>query len=329
MDRFQAMQVFVRVVDSGSFSKAAETLDLQRTSVTNMVKNLESLLGVRLLQRTTRSSNLTPEGADYYERCVRLLGDLAEAEASVAVGRGSPRGKLRVDMPPCLARFLVLPALPDFKKRYPDIELTIGTSDRTVDLIQDGIDCVIRGGPLEDFSLVARRVGACRLITCATPGYLKTYGEPKTLEDLGRHVAVNYFFPRSGKQRHFNFVVDGKAIEVKMANAVSLSEADAHLTCGLQGFGLIQSADFMVLPHVMAGRLKEVLPQWHSVPVPFSVVYPHRGRLSPKVRVFVDWVAEVFEQCPMLAGGDLAARDTHPLVDTKPPDWHGVAAAQG
>jgi len=329
MDRFQAMQVFVRVVDSSSFSKAADTLDMPRASVTTVIQNLEALLGVRLLHRTTRRLNLTPEGAAYYERCVRILADVEETESSLAYGSRPPHGKLRVDMPGSIGRLLLLPALTDFRTRYPDIDLMIGLGDKPVDLIQEGVDCVIRVGSLEDSSLVARRVGAFRTVTCATPAYFAKFGEPLSVADLEQHVAINYFHSRTGRTRGFEFTVDGKPVEVKMTGMVALNDADAYLTCGLEGLGMIQLASFMVLPHLRSGRLKEVLAQWRPTPIPISAVYPHNRHLSPKVRVFVDWVAEVFEGCPLLSGREDAEKSCMPTVAPDASDRHGVAEVAG
>jgi LysR family transcriptional regulator for bpeEF and oprC len=325
MDRFQAMQVFVRVVDSSSFSKAADTLDMPRASVTTVIQNLEALLGVRLLQRTTRRLNLTPEGAAYYERCVRILADVEETESSLAYGSRPPHGKLRVDMPGSLGRLVMMPFLSEFRARYPDIELMIGLGDKPVDLIQEGVDCVIRVGSLEDSSLVARRIGIFRSVTCATPAYLEKFGEPKTLADLEQHTAVNYFHSRTGRMRNFDFMVDGASVDVKMSGMVSVNDADAYLAGALEGLGLIQLASFMVLPYLRSGRLQEVLPQWRPMPIPISAVYPHNRHLSPKVRVFVDWMAEICERCPLLSGRDDIMTACRPTMAPDASDRHGVA----
>src|SRR5476651_933562 len=194
MDRLQAMQVFTRVVDTNSFSRAADTMDMPRASVTTIIQNLEAFLNVRLLQRTTRRLNLTPDGAAYYERCVRILADIEETESSFANTGKGPRGKLRIDMPGSIGRMIVMPQLCEFHTRYPDIELMVGFGDKPVDLIQDGVDCVIRIGFLQDSGLVARRVGMRQSVTVASPHYLQRYGVPNTIEDLERHIAVNYFW---------------------------------------------------------------------------------------------------------------------------------------
>ncbi|HEX7682385.1 MAG TPA: LysR family transcriptional regulator [Trinickia sp.] len=302
MDRLQAMQVFTRVVDTNSFTKAAETLDLPRASVTTIIQNLEAYLGVRLMHRTTRRLSLTPDGAAYYERCVRILADVDETESSLQNGSKKPNGKLRVDMPGALGRTVVIPALCEFHTRYPDIDLQLGFSDRPVDLLQEGVDCVIRVGALQDSSLVARRIGLFEGVTCAAPDYLARAGEPRTIDELSQFQAVNYFSSRTGRIINFDFLVDGKEVEVKMPGSVSVNDADAYVTCAVEGFGIIQAPLFMVLPHLGSGALKEVLPEWKPLPMPISAVYPHSRHLSPKVRVFVDWVAEIFDRCPLLSG---------------------------
>lgn len=326
MDRLQAMQVFTRVVDTNSFTKAAETLDLPRASVTTIIQNLEAYLGVRLMHRTTRRLSLTPDGAAYYERCVRILADVDETESSLQNGSKKPHGKLRVDMPGALGRTVVIPALCEFHQRYPDIDLQLGFSDRPVDLLQEGVDCVIRVGALQDSSLVARRIGLFECVTCAAPDYLARAGQPNTLDELSQFEAVNYFSNRTGRIINFDFLVDGKEVEVKMRGSVSVNDADAYLTCALEGFGIIQAPLFMVLPHLRSGALKEVLPAWKPLPMPISTVYPHSRHLSPKVRVFVDWVAEVFDRCPLLSGRQsldaicskrtLEERESAPALDT-------------
>ncbi|WDD91322.1 putative multidrug efflux transcriptional regulator CeoR [Burkholderia sp. FERM BP-3421] len=302
MDRLQAMQVFTRVVDTNSFTKAAETLGLPRASVTTIIQNLEAFLGVRLMHRTTRRLSLTPDGAAYYERCVRILADVEETEASFQTNNRKPHGKLRVDMPGSLGRLLVIPSLCEFHQRYPDIDLQLGLTDRPVDLLQEGVDCVIRVGALQDSSLVARRIGLFEGVTVASPAYFERYGEPKSIEDLDQHKAVMYFSHRTGRTFDWTFLIDGKEVEVKVNGIVSVNDADAYVTCGIEGFGLIQPPLFMVLPHLRAGTLKEVLPGYKPLPMPISIVYPHSRHLSPKVRVFVDWIAEVFDRCPLLSG---------------------------
>ena len=305
MDKLHAMRVFVRVVEANSFSKAADTLGLPRASVSTTIQNLEASLGVRLLQRTTRRLNLTLDGAAYLEGATRILSEIEEIESSFTSARKTPRGRLRVDMPGSIGRLVIIPSIHEFHAKYPDIEVMIGLSERPIDLVQEGVDCVIRVGVLQDSSLVARRIGAMQQVTCASPAYLAAHGEPASIEDLDRHVAVNYFGSRTGRNFELCFQRDGKVEEVAMKGVVAVNDADAYVTCGLEGLGLMQPARFMVLPHLRSGALREVLRDWRPPRIPISAVYPHNRHLSPKVRVFVDWVAELFESCPLLQGEDL------------------------
>lgn len=304
MDRFQAMQVFTRVVDANSFTKAADHLGLPRATVTTIIQNLEALLQVRLLNRTTRRISLTPDGAAYYEHCARILGEVEETESSFRdVARG-PKGRLRIDVPSPIGRLVLIPYLSEFHARYPEVELVIGMGDRMVDLVREAVDCVIRVGELQDSTLVARRIGTIKLITCATPDYLERYGVPTGIDDLAQHQAVQYFSHRTGRNFDWDFIVDGQPMSVKMNGRVSVNDIEAYVACALQGFGMIQPARFMVLPHLESGALVEVLPQFSSPPMPISVAYMQNRHLSPKVRAFVDWVAELFSGCPLLGGVD-------------------------
>lgn len=309
MDRFQAMQVFVRVVDSNSFTRAADSLGLPRATVTTAVQQLENLLQVRLLNRTTRRISLTPDGAAYYERCARILADVEEAETSFREVSRGPRGKLRIDVPPPIGRLVLIPRMCEFHSRYPDIELAIGMGDRPVDLVRESVDCVIRVGELQDSSLVGRRIGTMDTLTCASPDYIERHGEPRSLDELAQHRAVHYFSSRTGRHYDLDFTVEGRVTEVKVPSKVSVNDGDAYVACGLQGFGLIQPPRFMVQQHLQSGALREVLPQWRPSSMPISVVYPHNRHLSPKVRAFVDWAAELFGHCPILGGCEGASTE--------------------
>ncbi len=304
MDRFQAMQVFTRVVDANSFTGAADLLGLPRATVTTIIQNLEALLQVRLLNRTTRRLSLTPDGAAYYEHCVRILGEVEETESSFRAVARRPRGRLRIDVPAPIGRLILIPRLCEFHARYPDVELHIGMGDRAVDLVREAVDCVIRVGDLQDSTLVARRIGTLKLITCATPDYLKRHGVPTGIDDLQRHIGVQYFSSRTGRNFDWDFIVDGQTQAVTMRGNVSVNDSEAYVACGLQGFGLIQPARFMVLPHLESGALVEVLPELSPAPMPMWVAYMQNRHLSAKVRAFVDWVSELFGACPLLGGVD-------------------------
>jgi len=255
---------------------------------------------------------VTSEGAAYYEKCVRILGEVDAAEAEFAAITRSPRGKLRVDMSGTLGKLIVVPALNDFHTRYPDIDLTLGFGDRLVDLIQEGIDCVIRIGALNDSTMIARRLGVFQLITAASPVYLEQYGTPADLDTLQDHLAVNYFSTRTGRMVNLNFQVEGKAVNVRTRSRLSANDGDAHLQCGVMGLGLIQVPCVIAQPFLDSGALVEVLPRFRPAPLPISAVYPQNKHLSPQVRAFVDWTAELFARCPAVQpnlGG--IARDRH------------------
>ncbi len=300
MDRLQAMEVFTRVVEVSSFTKAAETLRLPRATVTNTIQALEAHLGVKLLHRTTRRVNVTEDGAAYYERCIRILADIEETESVFTDARTSPRGRLRVDMPGSIGKMFLLPNLAEFHARYPDIELMFGMGDRPIDLVQEGVDCVIRVGNLPDSNMIARRIGSMKMVQVASPDYLERYGVPVTLADLERHVCVNYFASRTGKNVDMSFLVDGQSVDVPMFSMVSVNDAEAYVTAGLMGLGLVQPPRFMVRELLKADALRLVLPEFEAEAMPISVMYPQNRHLSQKVRVFVDWVVEIFGRCPEL-----------------------------
>ena len=292
MDRLQAMQVFRRVAEHSSFSKAAEQLDLPRATVTNAVQQLEKQLGVRLLQRTTRKVSLTHEGSLYLERCIRVLDELADAEQLFAP-QVQPRGVVRIDLPERLARLKVIPALPDFFARFPEMRLKLSASDRFVDPVGEGIDCVVRVGPLRDSSLVARRVGLMQQVNLASREYLDAHGRPRTLADLSQHVAVNYFSTRTGRDLEWEYREGGRDRSLKMRSLVSVSSSEAYWACCLAGLGLIQAPRQGVEEMIDAGVVEEVLPRWRPPALPVSVIVAHQRQLSPRVRVFVDWIVEL------------------------------------
>lgn len=293
MDRIQAMQVFVRVAEAGSFIHAAETLSLPASTVSSTIKNLEKHLQVRLLNRTTRRVSLTPEGTQYLVQCQEILKLIEHTETSLTDSVKRPQGRLRVDMPGGIAHFIVMPNLKDFYKRYPDIYLMIGVSDRQVDLVQEGVDCVIRTGELTDSTLVARPLGQFRWVTCASPAYLKNNGIPQSLEVLSQHRAIHYFSGNSRRTGEMYFVKDDEKISVPVKGTAAVNETGLYIKMCLEGFGLAQLAENVVLDHLAAGRLVEVLADWQPASVPVSLLYPHQRFLSPAVRAFADWITEL------------------------------------
>ncbi len=294
MDHLHAMRIFARVAHLGSFTKAAEQLQLPRPTVSNAVQYLERHLKIRLLQRTTRRVALTAEGAAYYERCVRLLADLDDAETLFEEAGTSPRGVIRVDLPERFALNAVIPALPDFHANFPDLRVVMSTTDRFVDLIADGIDCAVRVGALSDTSLVARRIGEMAQMNCASRGYLARYGTPRSPDDLPEHVAVGYFSSRTGRELDWEYAdMDTGAMHtVKMRSIVSVNSSQAYLACCVAGLGMIQAPRDGLDTPLANGTLVEVLPEWNAAPLPVSVVLPHGRHLAPRVRIFVDWLAQ-------------------------------------
>ena len=294
MDRVQAMQVFLRVVESRSFVRAAETLGLPASSVTGIIKRLERHLQTRLLNRSTRNLSLTPEGERYFHRCREILDLIDDTESSLQGSVERPQGRLRVDMPGGIAHSVILPHLWQFQQRYPDIYLMIGVNDRQVDLIQESVDCVIRTGSLDDSTLVARRLGELRWITCAAPSYLAEQGEPEVLEDLQRHRAVHYFSSTTRRGSDLHFVEEGISIAVPVPGTVAVNETELYIKLCLDGRGLMQLAEILVTDHLQTGALVEVLADRRPAPVPVSLVYPHHRFLSPAMRAFTDWTTELF-----------------------------------
>lgn len=293
MDRFQAMEVFTRVVEIGGFTKAAEALRLPKATVTTLVQGLEAHLGVKLLNRTTRRVSVTPDGAAYYERCVRILAEVVETESTLSRTRSDVRGRLRVDVPATFGRRVLVPALPAFFERYPELELEVGCTDRPVDLIGEGVDCVVRGGEQADSSLVARRIATLDFFTCATPGYLERHGVPRHPHDLLRHRCIRYFSAKTGKVYKWVYQRGGERIELEVAGPVALNDSEAYMEAGLAGLGVMEVTPFAAGEWLRQGRLIRVLEDWKSDPLPIYVMYPQNRHLSAKVRVFADWVAEL------------------------------------
>lgn len=303
MDRFDAMQAFARVVETGSFTKAAATLHMSKTTVTQLIQQLEARLRVRLLNRTTRKVNVTADGAAYYERVVRLLIDMDDAETSLSSASTTPRGRLRVDVPSPLARMLLIPALPEFFARYPEIQLTVGVSDRIVDIIGENIDCVVRGGEITDQSLVARHVGDLKLGIYTTPGYLQRFGTPARPRELeeGQHKTIGFLWFRTGKTLPYVMQRAEERIEVQPRPQLTVDDGNAYLAAGLAGLGMLWLPQYMAKPHLNSGELLPLFEDWHMSPMPMYLAFPPNRHVSAKVRVFIDWIIELMaEHAPVI-----------------------------
>ncbi|WP_198971863.1 LysR family transcriptional regulator [Xylophilus sp. ASV27] len=290
MDRIDLLQVFVRVAETGSFTRAADRLGLPRATVSTAVQQLETRLGSRLLHRTTRRVGLTPDGEVMLERARELVADMEDIEQQFLPAHGQVSGRLKVDLPSRIARRLIAPALPGFFERHPGIELELGSGDRAIDLVLEGVDCALRVGPLASSSLVARPLGHFTLINCASPAYLERHGTPRTTADLPRHTAVNYASPNSGRAAPWEWSDDGRTTSLRMRSQVSANNADIYIAFALAGLGLIQVPAYDVREHLAAGELLEVLPEARAEPLPVHLVYPHRRNLSRRVQAFAAWL---------------------------------------
>lgn len=297
MDRFDAMQAFVRVVETRSFTKAADTLHMSKTTVTQLVQQLETRLRVKLLNRTTRKVNVTADGAVYYERAVRLLAELDDAETSLSSASAVPRGRLRVDVPSPFARLVLVPALPAFHARYPDIQIDMGVSDRVVDIIGENVDCVVRGGTLLDQSLMARSLGDLQLGAYAAPAYLANRGTPIDPRDLEgtHHRIVGFLWARSGKTYPYVMQRDGEQVEVQGQHVFAFDDGNAYLAAGVAGLGVIWLPTYMAEAHRERGELVPLFADWSFESMPMHVAYPPNRHVSAKLRVFIDWVVELMQ----------------------------------
>lgn len=314
MDQLSAMRAFIKVVEAGTFSRAAELLDTPKPTVTKQIQQLEAHLRTKLLNRTTRRVTVTMDGAAYYDRALRLLGDIEELDASMTLAQARPSGRLRVDCSSALATSVIIPALHGFHARFPDIQLDLGLSDRPADLIGENLDCAVRAGEITDQSLIARRIGETQLITCASPDYLAHHGTPRHPRDIeDGHLIVAYRPALGGRVLPMIYQSRTETIEIAGRHIISLNDGTGYLAAGLAGHGILQLPTFMARKPIDEGRLVPLLLDWCTAPKPIHIVYPPNRHLSNKVRVFVDWLAELFAQdgvdltrgaitnsCPML-----------------------------
>lgn len=298
MDRFDGMRAFVRVVEAGSFTKAAQTLDISRATVTQLIQQLETRLRVKLLHRTTRKVNVTEDGAVYYERVVHMLADLEDLEAGLPNKVAAPAGRLRVDVPSPFATMLLVPALPAFYARYPDIQLDLGVSDRMVDLIGENVDCVVRGGALTDQSLVARRVADLQLRVYAAPAYLERTGVPAHPAQLCEptHRIVQFRGARSGQGFDYALRRAHETVLLDARYMLAIDDGNAYLAAGIAGLGVLWLPDYMAQKAVANGELVQLFDGWEIAPMPLTIAYPSNRRVGRKLRVFIDWVIELMKE---------------------------------
>ncbi|MFJ3354574.1 LysR family transcriptional regulator [Serratia liquefaciens] len=296
MDKLRAMRVFTRVVETLSFTRAAESLSLPRTTVTVAIQSLESSLNVRLLHRNTRNLSLTTEGAHYYEACLRILDDLEDTEQAFQHVSSNPKGHIRVEVSNAIARNVIIPELLEFNTINPNITMAISTGDDIVDLVKNGIDCAIRVGTLQDSSLIVKKVGMLDFIICGSPSYFKNHNKPQNIIDLKEHFAIRYISRQSGRPLDWVINADGENSQLDIKSSFSVNDADSYLECGLQGLGLIMPARFMAQNYISSNKLIQVLPELKTPQLPISILYPQRHHLSPKIKLFTDWVASIFEK---------------------------------
>jgi DNA-binding transcriptional LysR family regulator len=290
LDRIDLFRIFSRVVECASFTRAADTLGMPRSSVSAAVQELEGRVGARLLHRTTRRVSPTQDGSAFYERCQRVIAEVEDTESLFRQTAAQPSGKLRIDVPGRIGRLIIAPALPDFLNHYPQIDIDLGVTDRAVNLVEDSVDCVLRVGPLSDSGLIARPIGKLPLINVASPAYLARHGTPRSPDDLGDHWAVNYASPSSGRIEDWEWIEDGKLRTMPLRARVTVNSAEAYIACCLAGLGLIQIPAYDVKRHLEAGELVEVMLGHRTEPMPMTLLYPHRQHLSRRLQVFADWL---------------------------------------
>jgi len=290
VDKIHAMQLFIRVAELESFSRAADTLGLPKGSVSRQIQALEGMLGTRLLHRTTRRVQLTQDGMVYYERCRDLLANLDELDGLFLQDPSSVSGRLRVDMPVGVAKNLVIPQLPAFLQQYPGIELELSSSDRMVDVVREGFDCVVRVGQLKDSGLVARPLGKLTLINCASPDYLARFGYPESLDDLASHAVVHYALNLGSRPQGFEVWLDKSTRWIKTGGVITVNSTETYQAACLAGLGIIQVPRIGVKDLLKSKKLVEILPQYRAEPMPVSLLYPHRRNLSRRVHLFMEWL---------------------------------------
>ncbi|MFZ6674886.1 LysR family transcriptional regulator [Undibacterium sp. Xuan67W] len=306
MNRLEAMQIYVRVAELASFTQAADSLGLPKASISTAIKQLESLLGTRLLNRTTRTVQMTQDGVLFYERSKDMLADMDELQTMFQQGEGEISGRLRIDLPIGVARYILIPRLPEFLQGLPKLEVEISSTDRRVDLVREGFDCVMRIGALSSLgesALIARQLGELRQINCVSPDYLARFGTPQSLDDLRQHRLIHYTANFGGKPVGFEYVDNGQNKTLKMTGSITVNNSDAYQAACLAGFGIIQvPVTGMQRELIAAGRLVEILPAYTAQAMPVSLLYANRRHLPKRTQRLMNWIAEVM--APYLVSPD-------------------------
>ncbi|HEX5342626.1 MAG TPA: LysR family transcriptional regulator [Duganella sp.] len=295
MDRLDALKVFCAVVDSGGFSRAAAKLGISTSSVTHQIGVLETHFGVKLLNRTTRSMSLTDEGRRCVEQARRLLDEMDSLESSMSESLHEPRGSLRVDMPGILAQRYVAPALPRFLAAYPELSVRLTASDRLIDMVDEGVDVMLRIGELQDSSLVGRSIFKNRYICCASPDFIARHGKPAHPDDLDRMPCLNFVYPKARQLRPWLFQQDGQPFTTTPRGAVAMDHVDSLIEMAVRGGGIVQHLSVSLLEPLRSGALAPVLEEWQAAGPDVSVLYPQRQQRAAKIKVFVDFVDAVFK----------------------------------
>lgn len=293
MDRIESLKLFKLVAETESFTKAAELSRLPRSTVSAVIQKLETSHQVQLFHRTTRSVRLTEDGLTLLRRSQSILAEMDDIESLFKQNQQEISGRVKIDVPSRIASRVIAPALPDFLRQYPNIEVELGATDRAIDLIQEGVDCVLRVGKPISSSLIARPIGHFEMKNCASPDYLERYGLPQTIEELTRHWVVGYVSPTTGKMEPWEYVKAKQLQTLTLKSRIMVNHADTYIACALSGLGLIQIPAFDVLHHLALGELVEVLQNARAQPMPVYILYPHRKHLTPRVRVFIAWLEQL------------------------------------
>ncbi|MEX0495695.1 LysR family transcriptional regulator [Raoultella terrigena] len=303
MDTIDLFRIFIRVAENGSFIRTAETLNRPASTISAAIRELESRLGTRLLHRTTRSVSLTSDGSALYARCLVVVQDVEETENLFRQQSEQVKGRVKVDVPGRVGSRIVIPALPDFFARHPSIQVDLGITDRSVNLPEEGVDCAVRVGALNDSGMVARRVGELKLINVASEGYISSFGSPVSPERLAGHIAVGYVSPTSGRQARWEWVLEGEIFSADVSSHLTVNSAEAYIAACVSGMGMIQIPEYDVREWLDAGILCEVMPAWLAQPLPVSIVYPSRRHLSRPLQLFIAWLEPLLREKMRLSAG--------------------------